>query len=183
MRNQLSRTNLATKQIEHQLRRIIEFKENCLQGEDEDKGFHQLKTVRMLHRNGQSVGLAYIVNPASSYSTPESHEAYYPTEKYHNETKDISTSSGYHSSAIRFPTHKSVLEEERFSSISPRQPFTPHLTSRPSLPGTTSTATASSGCVRLPCKQPCHFRNHLEMRLVRPVGGGFTSHGRGLSEY
>ncbi|CAH8867836.1 unnamed protein product [Trichobilharzia szidati] len=192
LRDQLSRTNLATKQIEHQLRRILEFKENCLQGEDKE---FQLKTIRMLHPNGQSVGLAY-VNPASSCcysssSTPEIHEGYrcYPTEKYPDATKEISTSSGYHSPAIRFPMQKSVLEERQHyysAGYHPRQPSTPsRLTSGPGFPGTTATATAttSSGCVRLPCKPPCHFRNHLEMRLVRPVGGGFTSHGRGLSEY
>ncbi|CAH8617974.1 unnamed protein product [Heterobilharzia americana] len=129
----------------------------------------------MLHPNGQSAGLAFM-NSASCYNTmhPENPDDC-PATKYCS-IKEMATCSGNNSSFSRVNTYKSVSEEHSFS-IHPRQPPTPsHLTSGHGFPIT-------SGCVRLPCNPPCHFRSNLEMRLVRPVGGGFTSHGRGLSEY
>ncbi|TNN08059.1 Basic-leucine zipper (BZIP) transcription factor, domain-containing protein isoform 1 [Schistosoma japonicum] len=173
LRSQLSRTNLATKHIEHQLRRILEFKNNCFN--NDSNGF-QMKTIRMLHSNGQPAGLAYVdFSSSCNIMCPEDHEFFYPTTK-HCDVKEIATCSKYNSLISDSNKCRSTLEE-RPSNVHPRQiPTVPHLSSGFSFPDTSSH-------VRLSCNPPCHFKNHLQMRLVRPVGGGFSSLGRSVSEY
>ncbi|CAH8593099.1 unnamed protein product [Schistosoma turkestanicum] len=171
LRTQLSRTNLATKQLEYQLRRITEFKEKCLNSES--NGF-QMKTVRMLDSNGQPAGLAYInLTSSCNFSSPNDHEAIYPIDN-HCDMKEIATCSKYNSLSSGSSKYK-FSQEEHSPNIYPHQtPMVSHLCSGLGFPGTTS---------HVPCNPPYHFKNHLQMRLVRPVGGGFGSHGRGVSEY
>ncbi|KAK4475622.1 hypothetical protein MN116_000894 [Schistosoma mekongi] len=173
LRSQLSRTNLATKQIEHQLRRILEFKNNCFN--NESNGF-QMKAIRMLHSNGQPAGLAYVdFSSSCNIMGPEDNEFLYPATK-HCDIKEIVTCSKHNSLTSGSNKYRSNLEEHSFN-VHPRQiPTVPHLSSGFGLPDTSSH-------VHLSCNPPCHFKNHLQMRLVRPVGGGFSSLGRSVSEY
>ncbi|CAH8633747.1 unnamed protein product [Schistosoma curassoni] len=173
LRTQLSRTNLATKHLEHQLRRIMEFKEKCLN--NESNGF-QIKTVRMLNSNGQPTGFAYINSTFSSnFMGPKIHEVVHPTDK-NCDVIEIATCSKYNPLSSGSRKYKFSLEEHP-SNVYPRQtPTVSQFSSGLGFPGTGSP-------VRFSCNPPCHFKNHLQMRLVRPVGGGFASHGRGMSEY
>ncbi|CAH8606716.1 unnamed protein product [Schistosoma mattheei] len=173
LRTQLSRTNLATKHLEHQLRRIMEFKEKCLN--NESNGF-QIKTVRMLNSNGQPAGFAYINSTFSpNFMGPKIHEVVHPTDK-NCDVIEIATCSKYNPLSSGSSKYKFSLKEHPSNDYPRQVPTVSQFSSGLGFPGTGSP-------VRFSCNPPCHFKNHLQMRLVRPVGGGFASHGRGMSEY
>ncbi|CAL8102442.1 unnamed protein product [Calicophoron daubneyi] len=202
LRRQLNRINLSTQRMQQQMSKLAQFRqtvENVVRETDANP----FTPIRMLSADGKPAGTAHLIKPLikanDNHQNVDSSPLIYPLLSFspHNrcsqEIKPCPSSSTSNKHSLPSVTHifgpgrcrvrrpdvipvnsAGSSNNSLSASTMPAQ-----LVAGPGMPSSSDT----QDCYGWPSANMRHLQTQFPLHLVRPVGGGLATHGRGVPEY